>query len=230
MSYYDEVYSKRLNRYGISFQERLENQRKKAFEDYLLKSTYRVDFDYEGCECPGILEPNKQDKTMTNSFLLTRRDLEIPNGTILFITGNRWMVWWKEEIESSGYNRYSVLKMTHEVIGYFDGGEDKFYAYFQGTGSSKIQDSVKTGSVSLYAEDNNKILLITPSREDFQKDLYLEITTGNIKQSFVITGIDCQSTPQVAYLSIDPAFLREKQENNQFDNSYWISGGSANGS
>jgi hypothetical protein len=24
-----------------------------------------------------------------------------------------WMVWWLEQIEASGYNRYVVLKMTH---------------------------------------------------------------------------------------------------------------------
>jgi hypothetical protein len=30
-------------------------------------------------------------------------------------TERPWMVWWKEDIEASGYNRYVVLKMTHLI-------------------------------------------------------------------------------------------------------------------
>jgi len=26
-----------------------------------------------------------------------------------------WMIFWKEEIKASGYNRYIVLRMTHEL-------------------------------------------------------------------------------------------------------------------
>jgi hypothetical protein len=53
-------------------------------------------------------------------YLFTRWNLQIPNGTILRIinqdgTAILWMIWWKEMIESSGYNKYVVLRMTHEL-------------------------------------------------------------------------------------------------------------------
>jgi hypothetical protein len=49
------------------------------------------------------------------------------------------MVWWKEEIEASGYNKYVVLKMTHELVWRdVDNIEHKQWALFQGTGTVAI--------------------------------------------------------------------------------------------
>ena len=46
-NYYEDVYLKRLNRYGYDYQSRVQAQREREFEGKLLKSVYRVDFDYE---------------------------------------------------------------------------------------------------------------------------------------------------------------------------------------
>ena len=48
MSYYEDVYLKRLNRYGTDYQSRVQAQREREFEGNLLKSIYRVDFEYDG--------------------------------------------------------------------------------------------------------------------------------------------------------------------------------------
>ena len=65
MDYFEDVYLKRLNRYGIDYQSRVQNKREKEFEDYLLKSVYRVDFEYEDAIHPRLLEKYKQDDTQT---------------------------------------------------------------------------------------------------------------------------------------------------------------------
>jgi D-alanine-D-alanine ligase-like ATP-grasp enzyme len=59
MSYFDEVYLKRLNRYGNDYKTRVQGQREKVFEDLLLKSIYRVDFFYKEESQPGLLERYK---------------------------------------------------------------------------------------------------------------------------------------------------------------------------
>ena len=46
MNYFEEVYLKRLNRYGLDYQSRVQAQRQAEFESYLLKSVYRIDFYY----------------------------------------------------------------------------------------------------------------------------------------------------------------------------------------
>ena len=43
-NYYEDVYLKRLNRYGYNYQSRVQAQREQEFEGKLLKSVYRVEF------------------------------------------------------------------------------------------------------------------------------------------------------------------------------------------
>ena len=118
-NYYESVYQKRLNRYGLDYQSRIQGQRERNFEDYLYKSIYRVDFWFDGEHHPASLEHYKQDATETIGYLLTRRELALPNGTVLEIESkddskSMWLVWWLERVESSGYNRYIILRLTHE--------------------------------------------------------------------------------------------------------------------
>ena len=79
--YYEEVYLKRLNRYGIDFQSRLQRQREENFHRQLLKSVYYVNFDYEDKQYEGEFTPCKQNETKTIHYLLTDVNLNIPNWT-----------------------------------------------------------------------------------------------------------------------------------------------------
>ena len=47
MDYFNSIYKKRLNRYGLDYQSRIQGEREENFEYYLLKTIYRVDFLYE---------------------------------------------------------------------------------------------------------------------------------------------------------------------------------------
>ena len=85
MDYFNEIYLKRLNRYGLDYQSRIQGQRERLFEEYLLKSLYRVDFLYNGEVVPATFERYKLDETETLHYLLTTTDINIPPGTILQI-------------------------------------------------------------------------------------------------------------------------------------------------
>ena len=82
---YFEIYKKRANRFGTDYQSRIQGAREETFEYLLLKSIYKVDFDFEDATHPGVLERYKQDETETMQYLLTRIDLKIPIGTVLMI-------------------------------------------------------------------------------------------------------------------------------------------------
>jgi hypothetical protein len=64
-NYYETAYKKRLNRYGLDYQSRIQNQRERDFDNYLYKTIYRVDFDFNGTNHPGSLERYKQDYSET---------------------------------------------------------------------------------------------------------------------------------------------------------------------
>lgn len=236
---YLDVYMRRLNRYGFDYQSRTQKKREENFERYLLKSIYRVDFSYDGEVHPGTLERYKQDETETFGYLLTRVNLNIPAGTILMIPNKDleekpWMVYYLEEIKSSGYNRYIVVKMTHFIkwIGR-DNKEHTSWVYMYGQEDNMLKDELRSRSRmdTLYTENLKLSFFLMPLNEYIRKDDYLEIGTGALTEAYRVTGYDIQSTPGVEYVSVDPVYLRdhsappEQTPEDNPDDYYWLSGG-----
>ena len=71
MDYYTNIYLRRLNRYGNSRLERVENQRKENFLNYMNSSNYKVSFTdtYKNEDVVGVLTPYKKDETQTLNIL-----------------------------------------------------------------------------------------------------------------------------------------------------------------
>lgn len=235
-NYYQDVYLKRLNRYGLDYQSRLRGQLERDFNNYLLKTIYRVDFNFEQEYHPGSLERYKQDYTETSCYLLTKRDLIIPNGTILELESQNgdktpWMVWWLEKIESSGYNRYVVLKMTHQLSWKIKEENFSAWGYFSGPGNTTINDTIESETgAPLYLENNNLHMFITTQNDSLLKDVYFEVKQGNITQGYVVREFDINSTPGVVYLSVDPVPLREENkieltDKDSNEDIFWLTGG-----
>ena len=236
MNYFEDVYLKRLNRYGTDYQSRVQAQREREFEGKLLKSVYRVDFEYDNESHPGTLEKYKQDETELMQYLLTRVSLNLPNGTILMIPDKDlelqpWLVFWMESIKASGYNRYIVLKMTHEITWRDrDGNNHISWCYFHGSGDSALKETLK-GAGAIYVEDSNNRFVVMPTSEDLRKDDYMEIGEGKLKEAYRVTGYDIHSTPGVEYVSVDPMYIKdstpapEQKPEDSAEDYYWLNGG-----
>ena len=236
MSYYEDVYLKRLNRYGNDYQSRVQGQREREFEGKLLKSIYRVDFEFQGEEHPGTLEPYKQDETELMHYLLTRVSLNLPNGVVLMIPDKNselqpWLVYWLESVKASGYNRYILLKMTH-YIAWTDEHDNMRYSwcYLHGSGDSALKDSLKTAG-AIYLEDNNSKFIIMPVSEYIKKDSYIEIGEGALKEAYRVTGYDIQSTPGIEFVTLNPMYIKDKSvapertNEDNLEDYYWLNGG-----
>lgn len=239
---YIDVYKRRLNRYGLDYQSRVQGQRDRNFDNYLLKSIYRVDFWYNDIYVPATLERYKQDHTETQCYLLTRRDVQLPNGTIIEtenMSGEKkiWMVWWLEQIEQSGYNKYIVLRMTHRLTWRdSDNLEHTQWAYFYGPGKSTIADTLKSASGEAIYRENDKLnMFITPYHSSIKLDLYFECPYEETAQAYVVTGFDVNSTPGVEYVSVDPTYVRdgsapvirpagETESTDGSDEYFWLEG------
>ena len=239
MSYFEDVYLKRLNRYGYDYQSRIQAQREEVFEGLLLKSIYRVDFVYEDEMHPGLLERYKQDETETMQYLLTRVGLNMPNGTLLMIPDKDmkeqpWLVYWLESIKSSGYNRYIVLKMTH-FITWRDRSniERSTWCYLYGQEDNMLKDEIRSRSRSdaIYAENLKSSFFVCPTNEFIRKDDYIEIGIDALKEGYRVTGYDIISTPGVEYVTIDPVYLRDhsvppvQKEEDDPAKFFWLNGG-----
>lgn len=220
MGYYEDVYLKRLNRYGIDFQSRMQRQREENFKLQLKKSVYYIDFVYEGKEYEGEFPPYKQNETKDLHYLLTDVHLDMPNGTILMLpdkNGERvpWMIYWLEDYVASGYNRYIVLRMTHYLTWMNrEGDECHAWAYFYGQEDNMLKDELKSRSrnKALYTENLKLSFFITPLNENIRKDDYFEVGEDKLKEAYVVTGYDIQSTPGVEFVSVDPQYIRDLSE------------------
>jgi hypothetical protein len=142
-----------------------------------------------------------------------------------------WMVWWKEEIESSGYNRYVVLRMTHLLTWRdVDKNVHEQWAYFSGPGNVNIQDALKSSSAeAIYKENNNLYMFVTSYNSSVTRDIYFEIPYEETTTAYVISGIDVNSTPGVMYVTADSSYIRDKstEETPKEESAanYWIGGG-----
>ena len=220
MGYYEDVYLKRLNRYGIDFQSRMQRQREENFKLQLKKSVYYIDFEYEGETHEAELPPYKQNETKDLHYLLTDVHLDMPNGTILMLPdkdGERvpWMIYWLEDYVASGYNRYIVLRMTHYLTWKNrEGKKCNAWAYFYGQEDNMLKDELKSRSrnKALYTENLKLSFFITPRNVNIRKDDYLEVGEDELKEAYVVTGYDIQSTPGVEFVSVDPQYIRDLSE------------------
>ena len=240
MDYYNDIYKKRLNRYGLDYQSRVQGMRERSFELLLEKSIYRIDFDYDGKINPGVFEKYKQDETRTLHYLLTRTNLNIPNGTILMISNKDdqeepWMIYYLEDIKASGYNRYIMLKMTHYIT--WKARDNKIYsswAYLYGQENNMLKDELQARSRSdaRYTENLKTSFFILPINEHIRKDDYLVINENTpLEEAYVVTGYDINSTKGVEYITIDPVYIRDKNpdpiktETDSNEDFFWIEGG-----
>ena len=239
MGYYERVYLKRLNRYGMDFQSRIQRQREENFKLQLKKSVYYVTFDYKGEEHEGELTPMRQNETKTMQYLLTDVNLNMPHGTILLIPDKDmqlcpWLVYYLENIKASGYNRYIMLKMTHELTWVDRNGDTQAsWAYFYGQEDNMLKDELKSRSRSrvLYTENLKLSFFILPTNPNLRKDDYMEVDVDGLKEAYVVTGYDIHSNPGVEFVSVDPQYIRdltpppEQTSEDNPDDFYWINKG-----
>lgn len=239
MRYFEDIYKKRVNRYGLDYQSRIQREREELFDLYLLKTIYRVDFFFEDEEVAGSLEKYKQDETQTLQYLLTKTNINMPNGTILMIPDKDkikkpWLVYYLEDIKASGYNRYIVLKMTHYLTWTArDGSQQESWAYMYGQEDNMLKDEIRSRSRmdTIYAENLKMSFFVMPTTSKIKKDDYLEIGTGELKEQYRVTGYDIQSTPGVEYVTVDPTYeydltpAPQQQPGDSEDEFFWLNGG-----
>lgn len=235
-SYYSDIYSKRLNRYGKDYQSRIEGRRAKEFEDFLLKTPNRVDFEYEGTLVAAALEQYKQDYSETQGYLLTTKDILIPSGTIISFSDrtdkiNHWMIWWQEQIKTSGYNRYVILKMSHLVEWSKDGVRNKQWSFFSSPGARTVRDTAISGAEgAIFMENNNSYMFITPYHKDFTRDSYLEMPNGEQISAYRVVEFDNIATPGVSYLTVESVAKKDntptpvKGAGDKEQDFFWLGG------
>ena len=144
------------------------------------------------------------------------------------------MIYWLENMVASGYNRYICLHMTHK-LSWKDrkGNIQTSWAYMYGQEDNMLKDEIRSRSREqvLYSENLKLSFFILPTNETIRKETYLTVGEGALKEAYVVTGYDIQSTPGVEYVSIDPQYIRDetptptKEGQEDSNDFFWLEGG-----
>lgn len=241
IDYFEQIYKKRVNRYGRTIQERVQNQREQFFEDHMRQSVYYVQFEKEGVMLEGEFTRLRQKEGETLHYLLTRINEPLKSGDIVFIPdqwGNKnpWMVFYLEEIPVSGYNRHIMLKMSHMVewVSGLDGAPHWTFAHFYGQKDNMLKNEVRSRSRvdTLYRENLKTSFFVAPINEHIKIEDYFTMrnAAGGL-EAYVVTGLDAQTQPGVVYVTVDPTPIRDEtpveytEERPPSIEDYWLNGG-----
>lgn len=214
MTPYIELYHKKFSRAGNSPADRLEKGRERNFEKFKEQSPHYVTYTYQDKKYDGVLEPREQDETKTMVDLLCAVDVIMDIGSILFIAEQYYMVWFFDERQKSGYNRYCLLKMTEYVTWINNDDPEEVYssyAYCFDQENNMLKNEIKSRSRSatLYMENLKLAFMILPFNKNINIESYLTINYEGKGRSFRITGYDFLSTKGVMYVSMDPTLKRD---------------------
>lgn len=230
MSYFD-IYKKRMNRYGDNATDRLEKGRQQNFEKFLHQSPHYTKFQYKEKEVECVFEPSSQDETKTVMHVLCRVGEKFNPGDIVTICGKRYMFWYWDERQDSGYNRWNVIKLSQHIEWLNEDGStwsNEAYIFSQQTNMLKNELKSRSRSATLYLENLKLDFMIMPSDKNLEIGSYLVIKINDMSRAERVTGIDFLSTPGVMYVSMDPTIERdltsppEKKPEDDDNDYFWL--------
>lgn len=219
MSYFEDVYLKRMNLHGNTQQERVQYRKEKEFNDLFLRKTqwqaniYQINDEESDIVCS--LQPNKWNESeLISNILISTKNSPLKTGMILYIYqrikdieyNKIWLILHCEEKIAKGYYAYkavcldSVVNITNEY-------GDTLYSIpvkFVNSANSMVKDYFNFVDAG-YREPNSNPRFITQDKDFLKKDIYFDYN----ERGFQVAGKDNISIKNVAYITIDERLKRE---------------------
>lgn len=221
MSYFDEVYLKRMNLDGQNQQERVKTRKEKEFDRLFLKKTeyqvrlYGVNGEQRNDICS--LQPNKwNESNLIGNLLMSTRAAALHTGDILNIKqkikdveyDKIWLVLFVEENITKGYQLFKCICLDEEINITDEYGDtiETIPTKFINATATFIQDTFSMEGIG-YREPHQNRGFITADQELLKKGTYF-----NYKNlGWEIYGKDNISIDNVAYVSISQKLQREEE-------------------
>lgn len=222
MSYFEDVYLKRMNKDGNTIQERVKTRKENEFDRLFLKKTkyqaaiYQLNDDH--VEILSSLQPNKwnQDKIVSNLLVSTHCQKFKAGDIVKTYQKNKeveldktWLVMFVSEDITHGYQKYEVIELD-ETINYCDEyGEtiEIIPVKFVSETSVYVQDKFNSYGSVTYREPLAHRKFITRDYDFLKKELYFDYKD----RGWDIAGIDNISIEGVAYVSVQERLKREPE-------------------
>lgn len=185
-SYFD-YYKSRIMHDGYDEQERISTRLARDFEHLLKTSPDSVDITYDGGMYDAVLNSGNsrvgaQTERKVIQYLLTRLDLELPEGAVFDmeqrITGEQttWIVLHREIHSYYGYYKYKIVELDYKV-NYVDeyGVLHTVPAYINGTGEFDIKEYFRYSLNTISEVPNRALNFIWAANPDIKQGVRIMI-------------------------------------------------------
>lgn len=216
MDYFTDVYLKRINKFGDNIQSRVHGKMENDFENKLKKSVNKVDLyksknEYEVFSV-GILETKKISEQELINYLCTRIEDDYKSGTIFFTKRpfdeekQAWMIIFKEQYQTIGYNRYQIVLLENLVSWVGDNGLiNSTYAHYTGDLEKTIKDQFKISYNIAVGTPSKTLDMICPINKFLKRDTRLNI--GGI--TWRVCNVDAISVPGIMYITLEEDYVQK---------------------
>ena len=227
MSYFDDVYLKRINRYGNTLQDRIQGKREHDFIVMMNKSPNKVEvrevnpWKNDTNYYDGVLQTKEYDEDEIQNYLLVPCDQKVPMGHLLYFTDVRrdverekpFMAYAEDPYTTAGYNRYTVVELEETLNWIVDGVPYSSPVHATGGGSGARDKNINLKFRIQFTEagvylPNKRYSLIMPYNEAIKKNH--RVTLGG--ETWRITGFDKISVSGVMYLTLEEALTDENDD------------------
>lgn len=221
MSYFTDVYLKRLNKDGNTQQERVKTRKENEFNRIFLKKTeyqaniYQIDGEESNIICS--LQPNKWNESqLISNILISTKNSQLKTGMILKIFqkikdieyDKFWLILFCQEDITKGYYLYKAICLDN-MINITNEYGDTLYSVpvkFINASTSLVKDYFSfTAITNGYREPERDIKMITKNFDFLKKEVYFEYKN----KGFKIGGKDDISIKDVAYVSLNERLKEE---------------------
>lgn len=225
MDYFNDVYLKKINRFGDNIQDRVHGQMRNDFENKLKKSVNTVKlYNLKNKEIGiGILETKKVDEKQLNSYLCTRVEDKYNSGFVFKTidsdkNAKTWLVVLQEKYQTIGYNRYKVVLLDNllEWIG-TDGLIHSSYVHYIGSLDGALKENFSIDFDTAVGNPTKNLKLICSYNDDLKRDLRINISD----ETWRVVGYDKISIPGVMYVTLEEDFIQKTKYANQEELTKW---------
>ena len=232
MSYFENVYLPRVNRYGDNIQERIQGKREHDFITMMNKSPNKVEVrevDRETSSIEdyiGVLQTKEYDEDEVQDYLLVPCNREVAMGNLLYFRDVRhndrkypFLAFAEDPYTTAGYNRYTVVELEETLDWVVDGVPYTSPVHATGGGSGardkniNLKFRVQFSEAGVYLP-NKRYSLIMPYNEHIKKNH--KVTLGG--ETWRVTGFDKISVKGVMYLTLEES-LTDVNDDNPIANS-----------
>lgn len=221
MSYFDEVYLKRMNLDGRTRQERIKTRKEKEFDKIFLERSeyksllYQINDEQVNITCS--LQPNKwNESNLIGNLLMSTSAAALKTGDILHIfqkikeeeRDDLWLVLFVEKNITKGYQLFKIICLDSEInfTNEYGDTEQIVPVKFVSATSTFIRDTFLTTSIG-YREPAANRTFITADFDILKKGRYIT----HLDRGWEISGKDNISIPNVAYTCIQERLLTEEE-------------------